>query len=115
MPIAVHYPAGDLDTSGRRLVEGSEYVAQKIRQVLLFIKGEWFADLNLGTPWFEEILIKNPSLELIRGIIRDKVKGVPGVTSVPVIDLSLTGRTLAISFTAKTKFGDISDTLQVSI
>ncbi len=114
--IAKIYPKGDLDpVSG--FVSGTQYTAQKIRQVLLLIRGEWFLDLNLGTPWFEEILVRNPNLELIRGIVKNKILSVPGVMAVPVLSLNLDRptRTLSIDFVAKTTAGSIDQTVEVTI
>jgi len=107
--IGRRYPVGDLDPASPRLLSGAEYIGQKIRQVLLLIRGEWFLDLRLGTPWFEEVLVRNPSFEAIRATVRTKILSVPGVSSVPVLDLAFdkASRNMQIQFTAKLKNGAV--------
>jgi hypothetical protein len=86
--IARTIPKWDLDLSKPKGVSGIEYAAQKIRQKLLMLKGEWFLDQNLGIPWVEEVLIKNPSLEFIRSVVRKTVLSVPGIISCPYVTVT---------------------------
>lgn len=108
-------PAGDLEAhGGRQWVSGSAYIAQKIKQRLGFYKGEWFKDLNLGVPWLQYILIKNPSLEVVRSIVRKAILDVPGVTSVTTCTVThdTAERMAAITFVAV--YGD-GQTLEDSV
>lgn len=110
-------PEGDLDISRPGLLRGTEYLAQKIKQVLRLVKGEWFLDLNLGVPWFEEILVKGPNLEVVRGIFRTKILEIPGITSVPTLLLQVVRptRVLIVTFVAKTTAGqNVSGTVEIS-
>ena len=110
-------PAGDLDTS-RPSIDGREYAAQKIKQVLSTFRGEWFLDTSVGIPWWEDILTKNPSFELIRGIIRQAILSVPGITDVPelVVNEPDADRVASIFFIARYQDGSqITDSLQVRI
>lgn len=77
--------------------------AQRIRVRLRFFKGEWFLDQNQGTPWFQEIFVKNPSPEVVRAIFKDIIETAPGVLSVDAIDFALDAalRILTLTFTAK--------------
>lgn len=97
-------PVGELDTSTglRKRISGAEYRRQKIRQRLLFIRGEWFADSRLGMPWFEEILVKNPDLRLVQARIRDVVLSVVGITSCRLAEFSFdsTTRNLSLAYEA---------------
>ena len=97
-------PAGDLDVSTGDFVTltGPEYAAQKIRQRFQFLLGEWFLDTTLGVPWFEDVLIKNPNLELIKSIFRDEILNVPGIVGVKSIEAMFTPsiRTLSLAYVA---------------
>lgn len=108
--LALEY--GDLVVSS-----GSDAVLQSIRQRLGFFKGEWFADENIGVPYWDSILIKNPSLPAIRELFRQEILNSPGVASVESISLDYTGttRSLALSFTATADDGSLLtvDGLQV--
>lgn len=58
-------------------VEDKERVRQNIRERLQFFLGEWFLDIRVGVPWFQEIFVKPANLaltesELKRAIIQTK-------------------------------------------
>ena len=111
-------PDWDLDITAHGLIRGQDAIRQKVKQVLQLIEGEWFLDKAVGVPWFESILVRNPSFELIRNIIRTKILGVKGIASVPTLALSLdsTTRLLTIDFTAKLLAGtSITDSVTVTI
>lgn len=84
MALGRYTPDGDLSWfGGRQFVRGQDYIAQKIRQRLGFFRGEWYKDTTLGVPWLQDVLIKSPSLEVVRSVVRRAILDVPGVTSVP--------------------------------
>lgn len=78
----------------------AEDVAQILRSRILFFKGEWFLDQREGVPYFEEILTKNPSLEVIRSIYRGVISKTPGVLAVVSLTLlpDYPNRVLTVSF-----------------
>lgn len=71
------------------LVDGAQRVAQQIKVTLLTWLGEWFLDTTFGVPYLERIMVKSPSRAQIESVIRSKVKNVPGVTAVPVIQIEI--------------------------
>ena len=75
-------------TSGRMsLVTGAAELAQKLNARLEFVKGEWFLDTNQGTPWFQALLVKNPSIPALTQILRGIILSTPGakaILSMPV-------------------------------
>lgn len=52
------------------------------------VKGGWFLDVREGMPWFEALLVKNPDLQIIKGIFRQVILDTQGVTDVTQLDLS---------------------------
>jgi hypothetical protein len=99
-------------------VRGPEYVGQKIKQRLLFFRGEWWKDTTLGVPWLQQILIHQPSLEVVRSVVRSAILDVPMVTSVPVctVEFDSANRVAAITFEANTVFGQtVQDTVDLGI
>jgi hypothetical protein len=97
-------PAGDYDTSTRsfRTLTGPEYAAQKIRQRFKLFLGEWFLDQSLGVPWFTEVFVKNPNLDLIRALFRAELLKGPGIIGVSSIESSFVPatRTLSLAYVA---------------
>ena len=67
----------------------TESVRQAVRIRLLWFLPEWRFAPEFGVPYFEEILVKNPNLERIRRIIRDKVMSVDDVTDARNISVIL--------------------------
>lgn len=76
-------------TSGRMsLVTGPQELAQKLNARFGFVKGEWFLDTNQGTPWFQALLVKNPSVPALTQIIRRIITSTPGVKSIISLPVS---------------------------
>lgn len=70
-------------TSGRMsLVTGPAETAQKLNARLAMTKGSWFLDTQQGTPWFQALLVKNPSVPALTQILRSIILGTPGVKSI---------------------------------
>ena len=91
---------GDLLT-----ISGEEYIAQKVKQILLLAQGDYFRNTTIGIPWFTDILgVKNPDLASIKTILIDavaknKILIELGVTKVEIPDLSFdkTARTMSLT------------------
>ncbi len=97
-----------LTVSGDALViDNAERVAQQICITLKFWLGEWFLNKNEGVPYLERIMIKNPNLNHIRQILREKILSVDGVDSVNELNLSVDNRsrTLSVTYEASTSYG----------
>lgn len=58
-------------------VEGSEEVAQLILERLRTFLGEWFLDVTIGVPYFEEVLVKNPTAA--ESVLKREIILTPGV------------------------------------
>ena len=89
------------------LINNAERVAQQIKITLLAFLGEWFLDQRFGVPYLESIMIKNPNMAFIRGILRGKILEVPDVKSVDALStqLNVKTRTLTVSYEASTAYG----------
>jgi hypothetical protein len=94
----------DLVLSNGNLVisSGHDAARQAVYNRLRFFKGEWFADENVGVPYWSDILIKNPNIPAIREVIRKAIEETPGISEVISISLERdTGRTYNLSFKAR--------------
>jgi len=83
-------------------IGGSEYTVQQVKTFLKTIKGEWFLDLDYGTPMFE-ILGQKYNEDEIALLIKDTILKVETVQSIEkysqTFDSNL--RKLTISATGK--------------
>ena len=89
------------------LVSGLEYVQQRLRIRLDFGQGEWFLDTAEGVPYKEQILVRNPDLQVISAILRDRILSMPEITRLTSFDLGFDNATgvLRLTFTCETPFG----------
>jgi hypothetical protein len=104
-------PTGDLS-----LVGGVPSIAQAVRQAMRTFLGEWFLDDEVGVPWFDQILVKAPSLPAARAVLREVVLAVPGVLAVTSMDLDLDKitRTLSVTFAATSDVGELVETIEIA-
>ena len=107
-----------IDSFDLVLVERADNVAQHIKTRLLFVRGEWFLNGELGVPWFEDILVKNPRGVLVEAALKAAIRETPGVNSLDafVLDYIPGTRQLGVSFRATTDFGTVDiDRLRLNV
>lgn len=97
---------GDLDIDGSGDISITESVSQAVRVRLLWALGEWRLIPSLGFPYFEEVLVKNPSTAKIEHLIRKTVMSVDEVTDVKNIEFSLDAKTRAARIAVTFCVGD---------
>jgi hypothetical protein len=93
------------------LIDNAERIAQQVKIKLKSFLGEWFLDTIYGVPYWEDILVKNPSLGHIRNILRQQILDVDDVAAVTSLSLTLNSqsRTLTVDFVAETTYGLVTD------
>ncbi len=104
--------AGDWDILNGELVfvrdqeELRQFLIQKMRTFL----GEWFLDLRVGVPYFEEIFKKRPDPAIIESIFVNEILATPGIVDLVEFDLNLDNatRSLSVDFRATTLDGEIN-------
>lgn len=100
---------GDLYLNRNGDVEIIGSIRQALQIKLKWFLGEWVFNPNLGVPYFEDILIKNPNQAIIEKDIREQILSVEGVTGIDSLSLSLDrqSRNLICKFIAQTTEGEI--------
>lgn len=88
-------------------------VAQAIRTRILLFEGEWWEDLNDGTPMFQEILgapAGGPNRQIMELALTQRIAQTPYVSSVQDVSIEFNTETRELSFsaTAQTAFGTAS-------
>lgn len=98
---------------GATRIGGAEQIAQLVKCRLLTLLGEWKQDTSLGIPWFEGIFTKNVRPADIQLTIANIIRGTAGVQQLISIELDADyrARTITITFTAISEYGNISDFL----
>ena len=98
----------DIFVTAGQLARVSEVdeVVQKITTQLMHFLGEWWLDLNSGTPWFQSILGESTRGGEAESILKTIITDTPGVTSLSRFRADLSpDRALAVTFEAQTEFG----------
>jgi len=103
-----------LDSSGNIATLADKPVgpllSQRITHRLQTFKGECFLDREIGVPYYEEILKKNPDLGRIRSLLSSVISTVEGVDKILSLDLSFDRKTrmLSVTFRVLGKDGTIA-------
>ena len=102
-----------IDKGDLVLLSHDDAVGQSIRDRLATFRGEWFLDLEFGPDYREDILVKNPRLDVVSSILKDEIlKSVDGTfTEFEVTHDSQ--RRYTLSYTIDTTEGVVSDTLVI--
>lgn len=83
-----------IENGDLRLLNGESKVArQTLKLNLLFFQGEWFLDLEYGVPYFQSILSKGASKELVDSIIKQKILESYRIQSIQTFRSSITNNT----------------------
>lgn len=100
---------GDIVTSGVQFISGQEEIAQTIRTRLRLFLGEYFRNINEGTPWFQSILNKRGTLSNKDAIIKQRILQTDGVTQIIEYsaDYDIDSRLYSIKCIVSTPFGNV--------
>jgi len=91
------------------LIDQGAQVLQHTRTRLLFYLGEWFLNVESGTPWFQEIFRKPVNLDVTEFIIKSRIIETDGVAELMQFSLNYNkdSRTLEVFFSARTIYNNI--------
>ncbi len=117
MAVTRTIPAGDLALEGGDLVvlgktpeTRVQYMRQKIASRFKFFVGEWFLDEREGVPYYRDVFVKNPNLDLIRSLFLKLLRETPGVLAVPEFKVAFdpAGRIGTFTFRATVTDGEVT-------
>lgn len=110
---------GDLDLSGNklRLTTGVEAIRQHLQVKLSIFLGEWFLDISVGVPYFEEIFVKAPNIGAVSELLKVQILETPGVLDLLEFDFDFdaAARAFQLEFKALTTEGIIDFTNEVGV
>ena len=100
----------DLLIEGNNLlvVEDIDQIEQNTKIRLRFFSGEWFLDATKGLPFYDTILVKNPNVPNIDGIIKNEIIETEGAGELLSYDSSYDAltREYDVNFKYRTVFGE---------
>lgn len=88
-------------------LDGAERVRQQAEFRLNLWRGEWFLDSQFGTPYLQDVLGKQVTLNGALSAIRAEILAVEGVNGIVefTYNFDRAERNLSIEFTANTEYG----------
>jgi hypothetical protein len=93
------------------IVENIDEVAQHIKTRLLLFLGEWFLDVEAGTPWFQEVFVKPVDISEVEAILKNRILQTPGVNELTKFNFTYESptRIFSVTFSCTTIFGDLEN------
>ena len=105
MPVDIRLTEGDIvvDPFDIQLNEvGLEAIAQRLAIRLRAFQGEYFLDTSFGTPWMQNIFVKNPSQNLVDTLVKKVIIETPGIEQLISFSSEITpDRCLSLVFRAR--------------
>lgn len=97
----------DIVTRGQQFIGSREEIAQTVLTRLRLFLGEYFRDIQDGTPWYEQILGKFASLDAAEAALRNRIANTPGVVRLTSFsaDFDLASRAYSVRAGILTEFG----------
>lgn len=71
-----------------RTLRTIDTLEQRIRTRLQTFMGEWYLDEDMGVPYFQEVLVKNPDVSRVRALLLTALLSVEGVKQVTQFDVA---------------------------
>lgn len=101
--------SGDIVTRGTQFISGRDEIAQTIKTRLALFLGEYFRNIQEGTPWYEQILGKFVSLDTVEAVLRARIANTPGVIRLTSFstDFDLDARKYSLTAGVLTQYGDL--------
>ena len=98
---------GDIVTQGSMFITEQLEIEQTIRTRLRLFLGEYFRDVTDGTPWFQEILNKQTSMDVREARLRERISGTPGVLQLTSFstNFDIDNKTYTVTASVLTSYG----------
>lgn len=108
----INKDTGDIVTSGVQFLREQDEIAQTITTRLRLFNGEYFRNINDGTPWFDIILDKSTSLTQKDAAIKRRIAETEGVQQILsyTTDFDINPRKYTVACEVQTAFGNVSIT-----
>jgi len=108
---------GDIITNGHQFISGIDEVKQTVGTRMRLFVGEYFRDVNEGTPWFQTILGKSGTLTAKNAAIKNRILNTPNVIQLTSFTATLNpdNRTYYVSVGILTTYGQLDFTTNGNI
>ena len=111
MDLKIDDTTGDIVVDGDLVTVSESYeVRQYLRSKLKTFLGEWFLDLTVGVPYYEEVFKKNPDAVVIDAAFKEAILSTPGVLELMEFEMGFDNalRKLSLDFKVRSLDGPIN-------
>ncbi len=105
---------GDIATSGTQFISGQSEIAQTVATRLKLFTGEYFRNINDGTPWFTDVLGKGHNEVTRDSVIKRRITQTEGVISLFEFSAELDPIKRTYSITAGVVTSDGNEIIKIS-
>jgi hypothetical protein len=93
-------PAGDLalKNGSPYFISGVDYIRQKLSIRFRFFLGEWFLNRLEGVPYYRDVFVHNPNLDVLTTLFKGIALGCPGVLGLKSFKLNFDRESREASF-----------------
>jgi len=97
------------------LINGIDEINQRINVTLRHLQGEYFLDIQDGTPWYTDLLGSKSAVAEVNLVLRSRVLSVPGVLRINTFDANFdtSARSYSITMSVQTSAGIIDTDLVI--
>jgi len=88
------------------LISGVDEINQRINVTLRHLQGEYFLDIQDGTPWYTDLLGSKSAIAEVNLVLRSRVLSVPGVLRINSFEADFDNTTRAYSITMSVQTSD---------
>ena len=110
MAVFRRIPVGDLDLKNGSpyFIDGPDYIRQKLSARFKFFLGEWFLNQLEGVPYYRDVFVHDPDLDVISSMFKRLILKCPGIISLNSYAMALdpASRAASFSFQATCDGGD---------
>lgn len=100
---------GDIVTNGTLFLTERDEVAQTIKTRLRLFMGEYFRNINEGTPWFQSVFSKSTTNSVKESAIKRVISNTPDVVRILSFetDYQVSTRSWSVTAVVLSSFGEI--------
>lgn len=97
---------GDISTRGSQYARDVMAIETMVHTRLRLFYGEYFRNNTEGTPWWQDILGKQPSKSRGEQLLRARIAQTPGVTQILEFNVTYEDREMIVQCTFDTIYGE---------
>ena len=93
-------PVGDLDLKNGSpyYIDGAAYIRQKLSVRFQFFLGEWFLNQLEGVPFYRDVFVYSPNIDVIASLFKRVILTCPGVLSLASYKMNFDSAARSASF-----------------